>query len=197
MKKTITALASAAALIAVATPAVAAPTSGGRIEAIAGWDSNKMPHDEDLEDLGVNLDQSGIVFGVGVGYDFPIGPSASIGIDLEATETTSKEEFSGGGDSVDFRFGRDLYAGIRFTTAISDSANLFFRAGYTNLRAEATIDIDNDVENISANADGVRGGVGVQVALGTSAYLSAEYRYSNYEAGLSRHQAVGGIGFRF
>jgi outer membrane immunogenic protein len=37
----------------------------------------------------------------------------------------------------------------------------------------------------------------VEHALGSRAFVKAEYRYSNYEAGLSRNQVVGGIGLRF
>jgi outer membrane immunogenic protein len=33
--------------------------------------------------------------------------------------------------------------------------------------------------------------------IGSSAYIGAEYRYSNYEADISRHQVAGTLGFRF
>ena len=64
-----------------------------------------------------------------------------------------------------------------------------FAAGITGPRVEAVIGWDN----VRVDLDGL----GAQYALGSHAYLGAEYRYSNYEAGLSRHQAVGTIGFRF
>ena len=40
-------------------------------------------------------------------------------------------------------------------------------------------------------------GVGAQIGLGSNAYLKTEYRYSNYQDGVDRHQVVGGLGFRF
>ncbi len=49
----------------------------------------------------------------------------------------------------------------------------------------------------SANGDGIRAGVGGQYALGANSYIGTEYRYSNYEAGLSRHQVAATFGFRF
>jgi outer membrane immunogenic protein len=33
--------------------------------------------------------------------------------------------------------------------------------------------------------------------LGTNSFAKAEYRYSNYEQGVERHQVMGGFGFRF
>jgi outer membrane immunogenic protein len=195
MNKTLLLAASAAAFTMLATPASAAPVSGARIEALVGYDSLSAS----LEDDGIDadLDQNGIVFGIGAGYDFPVGATTSVGIDLEATVSTANAEFSEGTDSADLDAGRDLYAGVRLTTAVSDSVNLFFGAGYTNQRISATVTNGFDIESDSANAEGVRGRAGLQFSLGTSAYATVEYRYSNYEADLSRHQAVGGIGFRF
>ena len=43
----------------------------------------------------------------------------------------------------------------------------------------------------------LRVGAGVEQQLGTNLYAKAEYRYSNYEAGIERHQVLGGVGFRF
>ncbi|HEX9931226.1 MAG TPA: porin family protein [Allosphingosinicella sp.] len=188
-------IAAVAAFGAFATPAAAAPVSGGRIEALVGWDRLTLS----LEDEGFNEDLGGdgIVAGLGVGYDFPVGATTSFGVDLEASMTPSGQEFEEGGLTADIDFDRDLYAGARVTTALSDSMNLFFRAGYTNQRITITVADQFDIFSESGSIEGIRGGGGLQFALGTSAYVGAEYRYSNYEADVSRHQAVGSVGFRF
>ncbi len=49
----------------------------------------------------------------------------------------------------------------------------------------------------SGELDGARAGVGFQFAVGPRSYVGAEYRYSDYEADLSRHQALASLGFRF
>jgi hypothetical protein len=36
-----------------------------------------------------------------------------------------------------------------------------------------------------------------QIGIGSRAYVRTEYRYSNYQDGVDRHQVVGGIGVRF
>ncbi|MFN3389677.1 MAG: outer membrane protein [Allosphingosinicella sp.] len=195
MKKTALLLLTAATAAVLASPAAAAPATGGRVEAVLGYDRPSL----DLEDFGfdADLNRSGVVFGVGVGYDFAVGPGASLGIDLEASESTADFNFAEAGDSAELNIGRDLYAGARLTFPVSPAANMYLKAGYTNLRVGATIVEDGDIFSDSANADGLRAGIGAQFMLGTSAYLGGEYRYSNYEADLSRHQAVATLGFRF
>ena len=159
MKKTILFAASAAALAAFAAPASAAPVSGGRIEAMVGWDRPQLSLDD--EGIDEDLEDDGIVFGVGLGYDVAVSPGTAIGVDLEATLSNAGEEIIEGTDSADIDFGRDLYAGLRLTTAVSDSVNLYFGAGYTNQRITATITNGFDIASDSANADGVRGRAGL------------------------------------
>ncbi len=184
MKKIVFASVSAIAMAAFAAPASAAVASGARIEAITGYDNVSV-------DLGAGVDgsTSGILFGVGAGYDFAVGPKMALGVDIEAAGSTT--DIEAGTDSV--TAGRDLYAGARLTTALSDKANLYFKAGYTNARFKVQSGTFTD----AANADGIRGGVGIALNLGKAAYVAGEYRYSNYEADLTRHQGVLAVGFRF
>jgi len=195
MKKVMMTLFASAAIAAFATPASAAVTSGGRIEALAGWDHGSV----DFSDFGVDdsLNSDGIVFGLGAGYDFAVGSSTSLGIDIEASESTGNVDLVDGTDSAEISIGRDLYAGGRVTFAVSPNANFYVKAGYTNARIRVETTSGGTTASDSANADGIRGGVGVQVAVGGNAYVGGEYRYSNYEADFSRHQAVATLGFRF
>ena len=195
MKNVLITLMAGAAFAATATPAAAAATSGFRVEAVAGWDHGSV----DFSDFGLDddLNADGIVFGLGAGYDFAVGTGNSIGIDVEATESTGDVEITDGTDSAEISIGRDLYVGGRFTFAAGSNANVYLKAGYTNARIRATVDDGTGVISDAANADGVRGGIGVQVGVGANAYVGGEYRYSNYEADFSRHQAVATLGFRF
>ena len=195
MKKTALVLLTVASAAVLATPAAAAVTTGGRVEAVIGYDRPSL----DLEDFGfdASLNRSGVVFGVGAGYDFAVGESVSLGVDLEATESTADFEFAEAGDSADLNIGRDLYVGARMTFPVSPSANMYLKAGYSNLRVSATVVEGGTTFSDSANADGLRAGIGAQFMIGASSYIGGEYRYSNYEADLSRHQAVATLGFRF
>jgi outer membrane immunogenic protein len=93
--------------------------------------------------------------------------------------------------------GRDLYVGGRITGAVSDKFNVYAKAGYTNARFKGRVTTGATTVSDSANADGFRAGVGAQYMVTSNAYVGAEYRYSNYEAGLSRHQLAATIGYRF
>jgi outer membrane immunogenic protein len=183
VKKILFATAAASAALLSATPALAqdaAAVSGPRVEAIVGYDRLKALGEKD----------GGVLFGIGAGYDFAVGPAVSLGADVEATESTQKE---GDEDIAQVKAGRDLYAGGRVTFAVSPDANLYLKGGYTNARFKAT----DGIASVSENFDGFRLGAGGQLNLTGKAYVGAEYRYSNYEQGLSRNQVALTVGTRF
>jgi outer membrane immunogenic protein len=182
VKKILFATAASVAFLA-ATPALAQDTTavaGPRVEALVGYDRVKIDGEHD----------GGVLFGIGAGYDFAVGNGVSLGADVEATESTQKE---GDEDIAEVKAGRDLYAGGRVTFAVSPKANLYLKGGYTNARFKAT----DGEDTFAANADGFRLGAGGQYGIGGKAYVGGEYRYSNYEAGLTRHQLALTVGTRF
>lgn len=187
--------AAAAALAAAgaATPAAAAEVGGARVEALIGYESAR------LDDFGSrdDVDESGAVFGLGIGYDLRIGRGVAIGVDLEATESAVTWRQADALTDLRLDLGRDLYAGGRLTAAVSPSLNLYLKAGYTNLRARGDFRTPTFSEVIESDEDGVRAGAGVQVALGGNLYAAGEYRISSYDGDLTRHQGVAGLGVRF
>jgi len=140
--------------------------------------------------------ENGIVYGLGVGYDFAVGSSVSLGIDLEATDSNTEFRFVSGPDDNSFNLGRDLYAGARLTASVSDAVNLYAKAGYTNLSIRRDLINPTFPEIIESNEGGVRAGAGVQFALGGNAYVGGEYRFSTYDE-LDRHQGAAILGYRF
>jgi outer membrane immunogenic protein len=180
----------------IATPAFAqdgAPFTGLRVEGLAGWDRVHVEGDND----------NGVAYGVGVGYDVQMG-GAVVGVEGEAAMSTMErcaQDAIAVGDELCADAKRDFYAGGRIGGVIGTGTLLYAKAGYTNARFRISYD-DGTVAGLndfdeSGNFDGVRVGGGVEHSLGTNAFLKAEYRYSNYEGGLDRHQVVGGFGFRF
>jgi len=187
-----------AALLATvtATPAFAqsSPDLGGfRIEGVIGYDAPSVE--------GESAD--GVLYGVGVGYDIQSG-NAVFGIEGEITDSSADEcvgDVVIAGDALCVSSGRDLYAGGRVGAAVGRNTLLYAKAGYTNARVR--LDYDDGTPTPTAilsggrNLDGIRVGAGAQFGIGENSYLKAEYRYSNYEDGFDRHQAVAGFGFRF
>jgi outer membrane immunogenic protein len=183
----------ATALAAPAFGQDAPPPSGFRIEAVGGYDLTQ-----------INGDTGGIVYGLGAGYDFRIGRRGSLGIEAEAADSTTDgclSNLAQPGDSLCTAAGRELYVGGRAGIWIGNRVQLYARAGYTNARFRTSYDdgiagSGGDLA-FSQNLDGVRVGAGAQLRLGQHAYLGGEFRYSNYEGGGDRSQAVGTLGFRF
>jgi len=172
-------LAAAVAAIALAAPAAAqqsAPFTGIRVEALGGYDAVNVPGLQNPD---------GFLYGLGIGYDVQTSNGLLLGVEADITDSTAKVKLPG----PDLKAGRDIYVGGRIGTVVGDAVALYAKAGYTNARISYAGE--------GANGDGFRLGAGVEYALGQNMFVKGEYRYSNYEADLSRNQIVGGFGFRF
>ena len=191
MRKIFTAaVLSASALAAPALAQDRAPFTGPRAEAVVGFD--RVQADGGHED--------GVSYGGQVGYDFQAG-GFLVGIEGEATGS-STDSCDGVGTVANpnlcVKAGRDLYAGGRIGTVIGGSTLLYAKAGYTNARVRLTTSDGTTTTTLGgANLDGVRVGAGIEHKFGSNFYGKAEYRYSNYEQGISRHGVLAGVGVRF
>ncbi|MFA6113407.1 MAG: porin family protein [Sphingomonas sp.] len=168
------------------------PFQGATVTAIAGIDASSA--------AGQN--ETGFLYGGQLGYDWQRGKTV-FGVEAEIDGATSKKCYDDtfvAGDRSCGKAGRDLYVGGRIGRVVGDTTLLYVKAGYANARSTVTYeDGGTGAGNLSesVNRDGVRGGVGVEKAIGRNLLVKAEYRYSNYADGYSRNQGVAGIGFRF
>jgi outer membrane immunogenic protein len=180
-------LAASAAAFAAATPAAAQP----RVEVHGGWDR--------VQNGGVEED--GILYGIGVGYDVNVGRNAFVGVDLSA-DLSSGDACEAGlvvvNDNTCVEVRRDLAAGLRAGVRVSENTSVYALAGYTNARFRISYTTPANVTTTTSdNLDGFRLGAGVQQNLGGNLYGKVEYRYSNYEAGTERHNVLLGVGITF
>jgi len=150
---------------------------GPHAEVIAGYDAVKT----NSNGFGT---PDGFLYGFALGYDLRAG-GAVLGLEAELADSTAKRNFVGGAIETD----RDIYVGARAGVPLGDVALAYVKAGYTNARIEAA--------GIGDNGDGIRLGAGLEYKLGGNVFLKGEYRYSNYEGDVERHQVVGGLGLRF
>lgn len=180
----------------IATPALAQGNSnpgGFHVDGIVGWDRSNIQNEH----------ANGVTYGVGAGYDVRSG-NAIFGVEAEASDSTADRDVTGAviaGDTLRVRAGRDLYVGGRAGVGVGSNSLVYVKAGYTNARMRVDYE-DGTAATINdftqrTNLDGVRAGVGAQIGVGSNAYLRTEYRYSNYQDGVDRHQVVGGFGVRF
>jgi outer membrane immunogenic protein len=188
-----------AALLAgtAAAPALAqtdAPFTGFRVEGIVGYES---------VGIGEAGDSEGVTYGIGAGYDFQLG-GAVAGVEAEISDNNVDEcetDIDVIGDEICAQSGRDIYVGGRLGAVVGTNTLLYAKAGYVNGRVQVEYDdgtaagLDSFEE--SATLDGVRVGAGLEHSFGGQAFVKAEYRYSNYEAGVDKHQGVVGVGYRF
>jgi outer membrane immunogenic protein len=166
--------------------------AGPRLEVIGGWDRV----------AAIDEHENSMTYGGALGYDLQFG-KVVFGVETELTDSSAdvcERNVVRSGDRLCIGAKRDISLGARLGAAISPSALLYAKAGYSNARfgydyddgATGAADWGND-----RNLGGVRAGAGLEYKLGSSAYIKSEYRYSDYERGVSRHQALGGIGLRF
>jgi outer membrane immunogenic protein len=113
------------------------------------------------------------------------------------------------GDKACLEAGRDVAALIRVGTAVGPQGKLYLMGGYANARAELSYSGDSldaigdyygvDIGGVKAHSDldGFRLGAGYEHALNEKFFVKAEYRYSNYEMGVSRHNGMVALGAKF
>lgn len=188
MRKFLVTLALGTAALSPAMAQERAPFTGPRVEGLIGWDRvHSGGHDD------------AVGYGVGVGYDMQMG-GAVIGVEGEFSDSDTRDCI-GSTTVADPRLclksGRDLYAGARIG-AVMSGALVYGKVGYTNARGKFTSDDGTDEITLAkTDLDGVRVGGGVELPVSSNSFIKAEYRYSNYEQGVERHQVMGGFGFRF
>ena len=109
-------------------------------------------------------------YGLEAGYDFDLGGAvAGVAVGLQDSDDT----------------GREFSVSGRLGAKVGSSALVYGTAGYSNLKAG------------DFKLDGVRFGLGVELAPAENFYVKAEQRYGNYELGAELWQTVIGAGVRF
>jgi outer membrane immunogenic protein len=193
------AIAAAAALWP--TAAAAQSEQGGgfvgvHVEGLAGYEHTS------------SATKDGVLYGVGLCYDFGVG-GLRLGVEGDATGSSAKTCMDSSAGRACLRSGRDLYVGARVGAEVSSNVLLYAKGGYANRRQSLSLTSTSTGEaggssadhvESSSDADGIRVGAGIEIALSRNAFVKAEYRYSHYEQGVvgtNQHQAVTGIGLRF
>ena len=198
----------------VATPAFAADFAGPRVEGRLGFDKTtiSLGISDGVDSFKDKGHDSGVNVGVEAGYDAKVGKLVA-GVYAGAEIATTKEcgELYGNDESC-LKMGRNFTLGARLGAAVSPSALLYVKGGYSNGQLKATYEdfADSSFNSTEkANRGGFHFGAGAEFALSASTYVRAEYVRTNYndydysdgEIDLKidshRDQAVLGFGLRF
>jgi outer membrane immunogenic protein len=178
-------------LMAVGAPALAEAPAGFRLELMAGYDRPQARFADAATTPRKSLNSA--FYGGGIGFDAAMGTAFSVGADAELTFSTADSSSQGGEISLN----KDLYVGGRITGSVSDTFNVYAKAGYTNLEVDYRHPANAAAPRLAGHLNGVRGALGVQVVADEGAYYGFEGRYSDYEKGVTRKQAMLVVGTRF
>ena len=150
----------------------------------AGVTLDNVQGSGDVEGLGA----SGIGGTVFAGYDLALGQNAFVGLEANADLNTADVELDTDElETVEADWGWGV--GGRIGYKLNASTALFARVGYARNRVSA--------DDVSAWADGVRYGVGLQTSLTQNVSLRAEFSQFNYEADVINNQAALSLSYGF
>jgi outer membrane immunogenic protein len=192
----------AAVLLAAvsAAPAYAQDTAGrftgGHVEIIGGLDINQFQIDEDdLEDPNDDDDRSArsALYGVSGGFDFSTSTGLLFGVEAEVTRST----LDLCEDLLCIENVYTLYGGGRAGMVVGERALIYAKAGYARTRLRVEEEGEDGETLDKESLDGIRIGIGGEGNVGGAFLGKLEYRYTNYEADVSSHQVVVGLGMRF
>jgi outer membrane immunogenic protein len=138
---------------------------------------------------GISASKSGFDGGVFLGYNAKVGTNFVVG--LEADIGFSSAKFVYDGDSVKMQ--RQLGLVARAGYLAGENTLFYVKAGYDNSRIKAT----SGTVSESANADGVRLGLGLEHAFTDTVTARVGYDYTNGEGGFRRNQILAGVAFNF
>ena len=189
-----------AALLAgsAATPVMAYEFNGFRIEGQGGWDDLKI----NTEDHGFNrsFSDKGWTYGAEAGYDLRLSNTVSLGVFGNYDWSTVGASIGNGlGAVIDADAKNDWSAMARLGFKVGNSTMVYVAGGYAKTKVDYNFTPTASLVTFDSSESyaGVRGAVGIEQALGSNVYAKVEYRYTNYQDGLSRNQVVGGLGIRF
>lgn len=151
--------------------------------------------------------EHGLGYGVTAGYDVPLKGGLFIGVQgtvadstTDACTTITPIYARASNEVVCSETGRDLSALVRLGARVGAKNKLYVLGGYTNARIRTTYSYDyedSESTRYASNGDGLRLGAGFERELTSRFFAKAEYRYSNYEQGVSRHNALVALGAKF
>ena len=184
-----------ATFLVTATPASAQTFTGPRVEVKIGLDQLRY----DLGTAPGSTREKGTDFGYGatVGYDREVQPNLVIGVEGGAIFSDGDYARSSAAAIDLTHVRRDLFAAARIGTRVGANALVYGKVGYSNLELGTETRGAAVPTYNRRNYDGVLLGAGAEVGLTANTYLKSEYRYTNYEDGVSRQNILTGIGIRF
>jgi outer membrane immunogenic protein len=150
---------------------------------------------------GININGGGVSVTGRAGVDTNIGKNAFIGIGLGAGKNAAKDcydSYLNLGDRLCIKGGRELLAEARLGYETNGKTKIYGVLGYTSLGIKGTYTYRGQTGvSPTSTLSGVSAGFGVETMIGSKAFLRTEFRYGNYEGGVTSTSLMPTIGFKF
>jgi outer membrane immunogenic protein len=117
-----------------------------------------------------DVNDTDITYGANAGVNIPLG-DAIVGVEATVDDVLEDQR----------EFGASARLGYTF-----DQVMLYGEAGYANYQ-----------DAFSRKLDGLRVGGGLEYNISDNTYVGAEYRYTDFEAGVGKHAGQVSLGIRF
>ncbi|WP_374942289.1 outer membrane protein [Sphingomonas sp.] len=143
--------------------------------------------------------RQGVTYGLTLAYDIT-RKAMLLGLQVDLDASANRACETGlilAGDRACVAAKRDSAISLRLGRALTGSTVAYGTLGYANARVEARYRGGGIKESDHETLNGVRVGVGLSTDLSRKLFGKAEYRYTNYDQGVSRHQGLAGLGLRF
>jgi len=124
-------------------------------------------------DVDGTVDRNDVVYGFAAGFDLPVDDRATIGLEVNTRNTFERQRQVGGT--------------IRVGYALTTDTLGYALGGYNNYRAFER----------NADLDGYVVGGGFEHRLSDRTFVKAEYRYSDFNRGVTDNAGTVGFGIRF
>lgn len=174
----------------VAATADAPTYEGPHIEVRGGYDHFTSDFD----------DSADAAYGIGIGYDVPLDHfiiGIGAGVDFSGNDVVEVKDFRSA-RHYEFEVApkRDIEVTARIGMKVWNTL-AYVRAGYSNARF--TLDHPESTAPFagSRNFDGLRAGGGLEWQVSGHLHSMAEYRFTDYELNLKRHQVIWALAYRF
>lgn len=176
---------------------------GFRAEGNIGWDK--------FQSQGTNNEKLG--YGGQAGFDGVIADKVVVGPEVSywhpnKGRTVNSTLFAGGRSRLDQRSGDEWGAAVRVGVLAAPNLLVYGKGGYASNYQVQTVTVTTPTGVIGTrdrdHVSGYQVGGGLEytlggrfAGLGSGAYVSAQYVYSNYDNNTSRQRAMAGFGIRF
>ncbi len=157
--------------------------------------------------------EAGFSYGAAAGYDYQLPGGIYVGVEGNYDDSTARScahDVLEAGDRECLEAHRDLAATVHVGTTVAPGHKLYVLGGYANTRVGVSYSGESASEALDElgysgftdlgahkTLNGFRVGAGYQYDVTSKLFVKAEYRYSNYSEGYSRHQGLIAVGTKF